>query len=191
MVQSKVGKNFFRYKGYMMEIRVLNEKEYKHKEYDFIYETSGYYDLMMSDMSFQFVYTPFGYIQKKSFHDELLADWLEEPVLYGAFLDETLVGFIEGSMESWNQRFRISNILIFEGFRGMNIGSQLITHMLEVAKKQNARMVILETQSCNVPAIHCYQRNGFKIIGFDTHAYSNQDVERHEIRLEMGVELRK
>ncbi|MEG0274192.1 MAG: GNAT family N-acetyltransferase [Longicatena sp.] len=174
-----------------MEIRPLNEKEYKHKEYEFIYETSGYYDLKINDMSFQFVYKPFEKNQRRSFKDELLADWLEAPVLYGAFVEDTLVGFIEGSMEAWNQRFRISNILVTEGHRGMRIGSILIEHILDIAKNQNARMVILETQSCNVPAIHCYQRNGFKIIGFDTHAYSNQDIERHEICIEMGIELHK
>ena len=30
---------------------------------------------------------------------------------------------------------------------------------------------------------------GFKIIGFDLFAYSNTDLERHEVRLEMGKVL--
>ena len=47
----------------------------------------------------------------------------------------------------------------------------------------------METQSCNVPAIHCYMKNGFKIIGFDTHSYSNCDIEKHEVRIEMGMEI--
>lgn len=50
-------------------------------------------------------------------------------------------------------------------------------------------MVVLETQSCNIPAIRCYLKNGFKVIGFDTHAYSDADLEKQEIRIEMGRKI--
>ena len=51
-------------------------------------------------------------------------------------------------------------------------------------------MIVLETQSCNENAIAFYRKNGFEIIGFDLYAYSNDDPERHEVRLEMGKKLR-
>jgi ribosomal protein S18 acetylase RimI-like enzyme len=50
-------------------------------------------------------------------------------------------------------------------------------------------MVILETQTCNENAIAFYKKNGFEIIGFDLYAYSNDDPEKHEIRIEMGRKL--
>lgn len=31
--------------------------------------------------------------------------------------------------------------------------------------------------------------NRFRVIGFDTHSYSNADIEKHEMRLELGLEL--
>ena len=52
-------------------------------------------------------------------------------------------------------------------------------------------MVVLETQSCNERAIAFYWKYGFEIIGFDLYAYSNDDVDRHEIRVEMGLKIKK
>ena len=52
-------------------------------------------------------------------------------------------------------------------------------------------MIVLETQSCNEAAIAFYRKNGFSIIGFDLYAYSNNDPERHEVRIEMGKKLQE
>jgi ribosomal protein S18 acetylase RimI-like enzyme len=62
-------------------------------------------------------------------------------------------------------------------------------HAITIAKEKNARMLVLETQSCNVDAIRFYLAHGFQLIGFDTTAYSNQDIEKGEIRLELGLKL--
>ena len=57
---------------------------------------------------------------------------------------------------------------------------------LEAPAAFGARMIVLETQSCNEAAIAFYRKNGFSVIGFDLYAYSNTDPERHEVRIEMG-----
>lgn len=173
----------------MIEIKPLNSANYKGKKYLFSYQTPGYYNLIAEEWSFRFLYEDFAEPQTRSFEDELIGDWLEKPVLFGAFENGALAGLIEGSMETWNNRFRISNIFVFEGYRQRQIGTQLMNHILYTAKKSNARMAVLETQSCNIPAIHFYLKMGFHIIGFDTCAYSNNDIEKHEIRIEMGLEL--
>lgn len=48
---------------------------------------------------------------------------------------------------------------------------------------------MLETQSCNTGAIAFYRRAGFSLIGLDTCCYSNKDVSRGEVRLELGMLL--
>lgn len=48
------------------------------------------------------------------------------------------------------------------------------------------RMVILETQSCNVAAIDFYRSQGMDLVGVLTCDYSNNDMERKEVRFEMG-----
>ena len=111
-------------------------------------------------------------------------------IAYGAFENNELIGYAEGSIESWNNRFRISNIRIFDkAKRNLGVGTKLINIMLEVAKSFKARMVVLETQSCNEPAIAFYKKHGFEIIGFDLYSYSNDDLDNHEVRIEMGKKL--
>lgn len=61
--------------------------------------------------------------------------------------------------------------------------------ILREAKESGARMVVLETQTCNENAIAFYRKMGFELIGFDLYAYSNSDPNRHEIRIEMGKKL--
>ena len=174
-----------------MEIRQLDAAAYAGKKFTVRYQTRGYYDISASDGGFQIKYVPFEAPVQKSFDDVFFGEWLEAPVAFGAFEGEQLLGLVEGSPEGWNNRFRISNICIFDAAaRGKGVGSQLMEVMQQTAEASGARMMILETQSCNENAIAFYKRNGFEIVGFDLYAYSNADPERHEVRIEMGKHLR-
>ncbi len=84
---------------------------------------------------------------------------------------------------------RVWEFLVKEEFRRMGIGDMLMGLAAKAAKEKGARMLVLETQSCNVPAIAFYLKQGFDLIGFDSAAYSNEDVKRQEVRLEMGLPL--
>lgn len=128
---------------------------------------------------------------EKSFDDEFFGEWLEEPVTFGAFEGERLLGYVEGAPEGWNNRYRISNICIFEeNARGKGLGTLLMQAIQRAAEAAGARMIVLETQTCNENAIAFYKRNGFSIIGFELYSYSNDDPERHEVRIEMGKKLK-
>ena len=117
-------------------------------------------------------------------------EWLENPLAFGAFEGEKLIGYVEGSMEGWNNRFRISNICVFDhSKRNSGIGTKLMETMQREAVSRKARMIVLETQSCNEAAIAFYRKNGFTIIGLDLYAYSNTDPRQHEVRIEMGKKL--
>jgi len=67
----------------------------------------------------------------------------------------------------------------------------LVDHAIRLSKERRATMLVVETQSCNVPAINFYLKNGFELIGFDTAAYSNEDIERKEVRLEFGLKMKR
>ena len=56
----------------------------------------------------------------------------------------------------------------------------------EIAMRQKRRAIMLETQSCNTKAIGFYLHEGFGLIGLDTCCYTNHDVERREVRLNLG-----
>lgn len=173
-----------------MTISELSREEFAGKKFKLRYLTKGYYDIERTASGFSFSYKLFDKVTEVSFEDRFFNDWLESPVAYGAFENGKLLGYVEGTIESWNNRYRISNICVFDdSMRNRGIGAELIKAILSEAEKSGARMAVLETQTCNETAISFYLKNGFEIIGFDLYAYSNADPERHEIRLEMGKML--
>ena len=174
-----------------MEIKQLDKKIYAGKKFTAVYKTNGYYDICATNSGFSINYVPFEKEVDKSFDDVFFNDWLEDAIAFGAFEDEKLIGYIEGSMENWNNRFRISNIVIFDSTkRNKGIGKMLLKIITEKEISLNARMMILETQSCNEKAIAFSKKMGFDIIGFDLYSYSNSDPLKHEIRIEMGKKLK-
>lgn len=170
-----------------IEIKQLEKEKYAGKKFTAYYQTNGYYDIRKTDTGFEIKYVPFEKPQNRSFDDEFYSEWLEEPIAYGAFDSDKLIGYVEGSIETWNKRFRISNICIFEKtYRCQGIGKALLDRISEYASKLDVRMLVLETQSANEKAIKFYKENGFDIIGFDLYCYSNDDIKDHNIRIEMG-----
>ncbi len=116
----------------------------------------------------------------------LFEDYVEEPRVFAAKSHKETLGWMELGHQKWNNRMRVWHMLVLEGYRRRGIGSQLIKRAIEVARETRARMLILETQSCNVPAISFYLKHGFALVGFDSAAYSDEDVEKGEVRLEFG-----
>ena len=174
-----------------MEIRRLEPQVYAGKKFTARYQTDGYYDIHADAHGFRVEYVPFPAPVERSFDDVFFNDWLEAPIAFGAFRGETLLGFAEGSLEAWNNRFCISNICVFErGERHQGVGARLMDAILTAAVESGARMAILETQTCNIAAINFYRKHGFELIGFDLYSYSNDDPERHEVRIEMGRKLK-
>ena len=123
------------------------------------------------------------------FESRLLQPHLIHPLLFGCMEGSNLLGFIELSQEDWNNRLRISNILVTEAKRYQGIGKQLMAKAVEVCNTNGNRALVLETQSCNDPAIRFYRACGFTLIGCDLTHYSNEDIDRKEVRLEFGLSL--
>ncbi len=79
--------------------------------YPAVYDRQVDYDIRRTENGFQMSYERFEQPAEKSFEDdEMLGGWLENPVAYGAFENGHLIGYAEGSLETWNNRWRISNI---------------------------------------------------------------------------------
>ena len=115
-----------------MTILKLDPKDYQGREFVLKYSTTGYYDIEKLEEGFQITYKKFDTVTEMSFKDKFFNDWLEEPVAYGAFEGEKLLGYVEGTLEKWNNRYRISNICVFEKeARRCGIGTQLMNIILE------------------------------------------------------------
>ena len=127
---------------------------------------------------------------EKRFESGLFQDFVDEPRVFAAELEDKQVGWIELGFQEWNNRMRIWELLVKEGFRHKGIGTLLVDYAVRLSKRRGARMLVVETQSCNVPAVNFYLKNGFELIGFDVTAYSNEDMERREVRLEFGLRIK-
>ena len=170
----------------MATIKKLRREEWENYELCFSYSTDGYYSFQVQEWDFQLIFHPYETVRQNSFTDRLFSEWVENPTAFGAFIGEQLAGVIECSLESWNNRLRITNLLVYEEYRRQGLGSLLMSKAFEVGQLSHARMVVLETQTCNRKAIDFYSKMGFKPIGFDLYSYTNLDTEKTEVRLEMA-----
>ena len=133
---------------------MLDAESYSGKKFIVRYQTNGCYDISATESGFQIEYKAFEAPVNKSFEDVFFGQWLDDPIAYGAFEKERLLGYVEGFLETWNNRYRISNICVFDNAdRNRGIGSLLMDTILKEASASKARMVVLETQTCNENAI--------------------------------------
>ena len=131
----------------------------------------------------EIVHTP----EEYDFPDGLYQDHWEKAEAYGVVSEEGgLKACIEVCPEEWSNRLMVTELWVSEELRGAGLGRRLMDKAKEIAKAQNSRAIILETQTCNTNAIGFYLHQGFEIIGFDTCCYTNDDIGRREVRINLG-----
>jgi len=174
-----------------MKTEELRREDYKNYSLDFEYTTSRYYDVEKKDGLFniELILKEFGKYVVKHFSGRLYEDFFEEARAFQLIDNEVIVGFLEINYERWNRRLRVTNLLVLNDFRKKGYGTVLLNKAKEIAKEDNMREIVLETQSCNYPAIQMYLKNGFKVNGIDLSSYSNNDMEAKEVRLELIYRL--
>ena len=131
----------------------------------------------------EIVHTP----EEYDFPDSLYQDHWENAEAYGVVSDDgKLLACIEVCPEEWSNRLMVTELWVTYDLQGKGIGKRLMDKAKEIAQSQNRRAIILETQSCNTKAIGFYLHQGFELIGFDTCCYTNDDINRREIRFNLG-----
>ena len=173
-----------------MVITPLPRTEYEYFELHYTYTARENYVPRLSDekedfsVSFHREALPIPYHHES--YDAMCSDWKDSEA-FGISLreGEAPVGYLEVWTEEWNGRLRICNLLIREGFRGRGLGQALIEHAKKLAAERGLRCVVLETQSCNVPAIDFYRKCGFRFAGTNLYFYSNEDIREDEVMMEM------
>lgn len=172
-----------------MKIISLDRQAYQGVVLHFNYTTDAYYDVLVEPQelfSVRLVKKQFPNPVNKSFTGALFPDHLEDAHVFAAVDDnEQIVGYLEVGVEPWHQRLRLSEILVVEHVRGQGVGTLLMNTAYEFAQACGCREVVLETQTCNVPAINFYLQHHYRVIGIDLTHYSNEDITNQEVRLEM------
>lgn len=160
------------------------------------YTTREYYDVILSErndgFSVEMVKKPLDppvthSSEDYDFSDKLYQDYWEGAQAWGVVGEgEQLLACIETCPEEWSNRLQVTELWVSEGLRRQGVGHRLMAIAKDQAKRENRRAIILETQSCNVNAIAFYRHEGFELIGFDSCCYTNRDIERREVRFDMG-----
>lgn len=170
----------------------LPKDKYKYHELHYVYTSDKLYTLDVTssadNFSCNFKRTKLETPYTHDSYDTLYEDYWQDCTAYGVTVDDSdeIVAYLELSREEWNDRLRITNLLVKEDLRGLGIGSFLMEKTKEIAQNEDRRIIVLETQSCNVPAIDFYLKHGFVFCGTNLYFYSNIDKEENEIMLEMA-----
>lgn len=133
--------------------------------------------------------------EEYDFPDKLYQPHWEKAYAWGIVNEndgkQELMACIETCPEEWSNRLMVTELWVHESLRRQGIAHRLMAVAKEQAVLEHRRAIILETQSCNVGAISFYQQEGFEPIGIDSCCYSNHDLERKEVRINMGYFPRK
>ena len=182
------------------EIVTLPREQWKGTVVPIRYTTDAYFDLELTESADGFqarmlqkqfdapvTHTP----EEYDYPDKLYQDHWEKAEAYGILSGQTgaLLACVEICPEEWSNRLMVTELWVAEGFRRMGFGTRLMDLVKEQAAAQGRRTIILETQSCNVRAIAFYRSQGFRLIGFDSCCYANNDIARHEVRFNFGFFL--
>lgn len=178
-----------------MDIQKLDKRDWKGTPLPVSYTSEYYYDISVDKTETGFTIP----IQKKKFDkpfthvpedgdypDELYADWWEKAEAYGIVDNEELLAAIEVCPEEWSNRLLITELFVDERIRKQGCGKALIELAKKITIERAYRVLMLETQSSNVNAVDFYLHEGFTLIGFDSCCYTNHDLERKEVRFNMG-----
>ena len=180
-----------------MKIIALAKDKWKGTPIPIVTRSDSYYDLEAEPLGKEgctirivrkpsekeIVHTP----EEYDFPDGLYAEHWENAEAYGVVSDEgKLLACIEVCPEEWSNRLIVTELWVTDELQGKGLGKRLMNKAKEIAKEQNRRAIMLETQSCNTKAIGFYLHEGFELIGFDTCCYTNNDIGRREIRFNLG-----
>ncbi|MBR3666895.1 MAG: GNAT family N-acetyltransferase [Ruminococcus sp.] len=179
------------------KIVALPKEQWKGTAIPLTTRSSSYYDIELSPFNHdgctisivrkpaekEIVHTP----EEYDFPDSLYQDHWEGAEAYGVVSGTgEMLACIEVCPEEWSNRLMVTELWVSEELRGKGVGKRLMDKAKEVAVSQKRRAVILETQSCNTDAIGFYLHQGFELIGFDTCCYTNNDIGRREVRINLG-----
>lgn len=179
------------------EIIALPKDNWKGVPIPLVTRSDSYYDVEITPMNHEgctiqlvrkkaekeIIHTP----EEYDFPDSLYQEHWEKAEVYGIVGDNgELLACIEVCPEEWSNRLMVTELWVDDSLQKQGIGKMLMDKAKEIAKFQNRRAIILETQSCNTNAIGFYLHQGFELIGFDKCCYTNKDIERREVRINLG-----
>ena len=178
------------------QIIPLEREQWQNYVLPFHYISKSYYDVEIERVNNNFhvsfikkpFITPFEYKPEQDY-DKLFQSHWEDIKAWGIIEGEQLIAAVETAVEEWSNRLRVTELWIDDAYRRQGVGTALMDIAVKRARDEKRRAVMLETQSRNENALAFYLAYGFTLIGFNVCEYQNNDLQRKEVRMEMGILL--
>ena len=160
-------------------------------ESEYIYESTRYE--LDSEISFKLLVRKLSKPYKKIWNEEeavinrykeMIGDGISILVSSG----NRTAGVLIAEKRDWNNSAYIEKLQIADEFKRTGIGSRLITKFVQLTAERGYRIIHLETQNTNYPAIQFYLKNGFSVTGLDMKLYEG-DESKDEVAIYMAREL--
>ena len=90
-----------------MVIKKLDYETYKGRKYQAEILSDRYLSIEPAGEGFDIEWVMSDKPLRMLINDTMLSDWLDHPVAYGAFEGDRLIGFVEGFLEKWNNRYTV------------------------------------------------------------------------------------
>ena len=103
-------------------------------------------------------------------------DWTKRSMVYTALLDQDVVGYVSLLERGMDSTVSVTDLVVNSANRHQGVGSALLTAAQDWAAARSLRLIILEMQSKNLPAIRLSQKFGYEFCGYNDHYYLTQDV---------------
>lgn len=179
---------------YALEIVELDRKEYDYFELNYSYRTKEYYKVSSistkEKMGVEFERCSFDEERLYENTDTLFQEYWNNPRAFGVRDDDgSIIAYLEFDTEEWNNRLVMTQLLVKNECRGKGVGRMLVDFVKDFAAREDYRIITLETQNTNIPAIDFYFRMGFRFCGSNIFFYSNDDIGENEVMLEMAITL--
>ncbi len=121
-----------------MEVRIINDK--KEIPYDL---------LLLADPSL-----------------EIINDYIHRGSCYIATIDNNIVGTYV-LIRTRPLSLELVNIAVSEQYQGKGIGKRLVQSAIDMARKENAKILEVGTGNSSINQLALYQKCGFRIVGVD------------------------
>jgi ribosomal protein S18 acetylase RimI-like enzyme len=174
-----------------IHIKKLEQKDFPQgKKVHYTYTSDKYYEVTISEgtgWSISLKEKEFEKPFVKSIYVEVFEPDKLKLECYTAEVNGNEAGITSFNFWEWNNTVRIWDLYVTDNMQNKGIGRMLLDVVKQRARELKARAVVVETQTSNYNAIQFYKKMGFRLTGFDSISYSNEDIKNKEVRIELGL----
>jgi ribosomal protein S18 acetylase RimI-like enzyme len=111
------------------------------------------------------------------------AEHVQAGTSLGAYDGGALIGIAIAEAQTWNQTLWIWEFGVQDTHQRQGIGLYMMDALAQRSQAAGLRIMVVETQNTNGPAVRFYQRAGFHFDALDLTYYSNNAMLEDEIAL--------